>query len=105
MDLDGNGSFETNLFFFRLFGDTTGDQEVTAADQSALLVGADGSLLEPPVAAVSLTSVARALSPTTAPAVPATPMSGWLLSIFPFPARAAAPDPLLPLDRRGVRGN
>ena len=61
---------------------------ITAANQSALLVGADGSLLEPPVAAVSLSSVARALSSTTAPAVPATPMSGWLLSFFPFPATA-----------------
>ena len=39
VDLDGNGSFETNLFFFRLFGDTNGDREVTAADQSAVLAG------------------------------------------------------------------
>ncbi|MCY2933216.1 MAG: putative Ig domain-containing protein [Planctomycetota bacterium] len=39
VDLDGNGSFETNLFFFRLFGDTNGDKEVTAADQSAVLAG------------------------------------------------------------------
>jgi hypothetical protein len=39
VDLDGNGSFETNLFFFRLLGDTNGDREVTAADQSAVLAG------------------------------------------------------------------
>jgi hypothetical protein len=58
-------------------------------DQPALLLGADGSLLEAPVAAASLSSVARALSPTTALAVPATPMSGWLLAIFPFPATTA----------------
>ena len=63
---------------------------ITAADQPALLVGAEGSLLEAPVAAASLSSVARALSPTTALAVPATPMSGWLLAIFPFPATTAA---------------
>ena len=37
VDLDGNGTFETNLFFYRLFGDTNGDREVTAADQSAVL--------------------------------------------------------------------
>jgi hypothetical protein len=39
VDLDGNGTFETNLFFFRLFGDTNGDREVTATDQSAVLAG------------------------------------------------------------------
>jgi hypothetical protein len=39
VDLDGNGSFETNLFFFRLFGDINGDREVTATDQSAVLAG------------------------------------------------------------------
>jgi hypothetical protein len=39
VDLDGNGTFETNLFFFRLFGDTNGDREVTAADQSSVLAG------------------------------------------------------------------
>ena len=39
VDLDGNGSFETNLFFFRLFGDTNGDKEVNATDQSAVLAG------------------------------------------------------------------
>jgi hypothetical protein len=39
VDSDGNGSFETNLFFFRLFGDTNGDREVTATDQSAVLAG------------------------------------------------------------------
>ena len=39
VDLDGNGTFETNLFFFRLFGDTNRDKEVTTADQSAVLAG------------------------------------------------------------------
>jgi hypothetical protein len=39
VDLDGNGSFETNLFFFRLFGDIDGNREVTAADQAAVLAG------------------------------------------------------------------
>ena len=39
VDLDGNGSYETNLFFFRLFGDTNGDREVTSGDQSAVLTG------------------------------------------------------------------
>jgi hypothetical protein len=39
VDLDGNGTFETNLFFFRLFGDTNGDKEVNATDQSAVLAG------------------------------------------------------------------
>ncbi|MCY2934430.1 MAG: putative Ig domain-containing protein, partial [Planctomycetota bacterium] len=39
VDLDGNGSFDTNLFFFRLFGDINGDREVTTADQSAVLAG------------------------------------------------------------------
>jgi len=49
-----------------------------------------GALLEPPVAGVSLDRVARALSPATTLAVPATPMSGWLLSVFPFPQADAA---------------
>jgi hypothetical protein len=39
IDLDGNGTFETNLFFFRLMGDTNGNREVTAADQNAVLAG------------------------------------------------------------------
>jgi len=39
VDLDGNGSFETNLFFFRLFGDTNGDREVTLAEQNTVLAG------------------------------------------------------------------
>jgi hypothetical protein len=55
-----------------------------------LLTGEGGVLLEPPAAGVSLDRVARALSPATALAVPATPMSGWLLSVFPFPRSGAA---------------
>ena len=39
VDLDGNGSFETNLFFYRILGDTNGDKEVTIADQNAVLAG------------------------------------------------------------------
>jgi hypothetical protein len=39
LDLDGNGTFETNLFFFRILGDTNGDKEVTLADQNAVLAG------------------------------------------------------------------
>jgi hypothetical protein len=39
VDLDGNGTFETKLFFFRLLGDTSGNREVTAADQNAVLAG------------------------------------------------------------------
>lgn len=39
VDLDGNGTFETNLFFFRILGDTNGDREVTVADQNAVLAG------------------------------------------------------------------
>jgi hypothetical protein len=39
LDLDGNGTFETNLFFFRILGDTNGDREVTVADQNAVLAG------------------------------------------------------------------
>ena len=50
-----------------------------------ILFGDGGVLLEPLVAGVSLDRVARALSPATTLAVPATPMSGWLLSVFPFP--------------------
>jgi hypothetical protein len=52
---------------------------------SGILCGDDGMLLEPPVAGVSLDRVARALSPATTVAVPATPMSAWLLSVFPVP--------------------
>jgi len=66
---------------------------ITAADPPALLIGAGGSLLEPPVGAVSLSSVARALSPTTTVAVPATPMSRWLLTIFNFPSTKTPPSP------------
>jgi hypothetical protein len=54
-------------------------------DPPGILFGDGGVLLEPPVAGVSLDRVARALSPATTLAVPATPMSGWLLSVFPFP--------------------
>jgi hypothetical protein len=39
LDLDGNGTFETNLFFFRILGDTNGDREVNAADQTLVLAG------------------------------------------------------------------
>jgi hypothetical protein len=39
VDLDGNGTFETKLFFSRLLGDTSGNREVTAADQNAVLAG------------------------------------------------------------------
>ena len=59
-------------------------------DSPGILFGDGGVLLEPPVAGVSLDRVARALSPATALAVPATPMSGWLLSVFPFPQADAA---------------
>ena len=55
-----------------------------------ILSGDDGILLESPVTGVSLDQVARALSPATTLAVPATPMSGWLLSVFPFPPVEAA---------------
>jgi hypothetical protein len=65
-----------------------------------ILFGDGGVLLEPPVAGVSLDRVARALSPATTLAVPATPMSGWLLSVFPFPpvdaARAEGGKPVEP---------
>ena len=60
------------------------------AASPGILCGDGGVLLEPPVAGVSLDRVARALSPTTTLAVPATPMSGWLLSVFPFPQADAA---------------
>jgi hypothetical protein len=39
LDLDGNGTFETNFFFFRILGDTNGDREVSAADQTLVLAG------------------------------------------------------------------
>ena len=39
LDLDGNGTFETKLYFFRLFGDINGDRQVDSTDQSAVLAG------------------------------------------------------------------
>jgi hypothetical protein len=39
IDLDGNGTFETNLFIFRILGDTNGEKEVAVADQNAVLTG------------------------------------------------------------------
>jgi uncharacterized membrane protein len=39
LDLDGNGTFETMLYFFRLFGDINGDRQVDAADQTTVLAG------------------------------------------------------------------
>ena len=39
VDVDGSGSYTTNLYFFRLFGDVNGDREVTVADQSTVLAG------------------------------------------------------------------
>ena len=73
----------------RLAIDDRGLRIENAAAQG-LLFGDGGVLLEPPAAGVSLDRVARALSPATALAVPATPMSGWLLSVFPFPQAGAA---------------
>ncbi len=43
MDLDGNGTFETTLAFYRLFGDANGDRKVDAAD-GAFILGAYGQL-------------------------------------------------------------
>lgn len=66
---------------------------LTAADDPSLVVGASGPILEPPAATVPLERVARALSPTTTVAVPATPLSGWLLAVLPFPGTAPADPP------------
>ena len=37
LDLDGNGSFETEYAFYRLLGDVNGDRIVTSADDQAIL--------------------------------------------------------------------
>jgi hypothetical protein len=58
---------------------------ITGVEGSGIVMSSGGVLLEPPVAGVSLDRVARALSPATPLAVPATPISGWFLSRFPFP--------------------
>lgn len=58
---------------------------ITGVEGSGIVVSRGGVLLEPPVTGVSLDRVARALSPATPLAVPATPISGWFLSRFPFP--------------------
>lgn len=72
---------------------------IGSAAAPGLLTGDGGVLLEPPAAGVSLDRVARALSPATELAVPATPMSGWLLSVFPLPrADAAGPERRAPVD-------
>jgi hypothetical protein len=42
VDLDGNGSFETKRYFYRLLGDVNGDRKVDVAD-SSLVVGSYGS--------------------------------------------------------------
>jgi hypothetical protein len=38
VDVDGTGDYWTNLFFYRLFGDTNGDRVVDAQDQTNVLV-------------------------------------------------------------------
>jgi hypothetical protein len=39
VDLDGNGTYETSLSFYRILGDTNGDREVNIADQNTVLSG------------------------------------------------------------------
>lgn len=43
VDMDGNGSFESMKYFYRLLGDISGDRKVTSADKTQVLMAQGGT--------------------------------------------------------------
>lgn len=72
-----------------------GDDGITfeGAAGGAVIIAGGAPLLELPAGPVPVSRLAWALSPASAPAVPATRESAWLLSVLPLPRAAGLPPP------------